>query len=125
MLGRDFKTWGSVIRSLCLEARHSEALSLFHHCLKGYEAFKPDHTVLAAIFQVLFCPFGVELCIVMLLNKATFLAMLPIKGCSTCMPSVACFTSASSCLISSVTVILLFGILFCLGFQGLTNVMMM
>ncbi|KHN09686.1 Putative pentatricopeptide repeat-containing protein [Glycine soja] len=51
MLGRDFKTWGSVIWSLCLEAKHSEALSLFHHCLKGHEAFKPDHTVLAAILK--------------------------------------------------------------------------
>ncbi|TKY73738.1 putative pentatricopeptide repeat-containing protein [Spatholobus suberectus] len=51
MLGRDFKTWGSIILNLCLDARHSEALSLFHHCLKGYEAFKPDHGVLAAILK--------------------------------------------------------------------------
>ncbi|WVZ24853.1 hypothetical protein V8G54_003397 [Vigna mungo] len=51
MLGRDFRTWGSIVRSLCLDARHSEALSLFHLCLKSYEAFKPDHTVIAAILK--------------------------------------------------------------------------
>lgn len=51
MLGRDFKTWGSIIWSLCLDARHGEALSLFHHCLKGYEVYKPDHSVLAAILK--------------------------------------------------------------------------
>ncbi|CAJ1974746.1 unnamed protein product [Sphenostylis stenocarpa] len=44
-------TWGSIVRSLCLDARHSDALSLFHRCLKGYEAFKPDYTVLAAILK--------------------------------------------------------------------------
>ncbi|CAJ1947593.1 unnamed protein product [Sphenostylis stenocarpa] len=51
MLGQDFSTWGSIVRSLCLDARHSDALSLFHRCLKGYEAFKPDYTVLAAILK--------------------------------------------------------------------------
>nr|KYP69505.1 Putative pentatricopeptide repeat-containing protein At5g08490 family [Cajanus cajan] len=51
MLGRDFKTWGSIICRLCLDARHHEALSLFHHCLKGCEAFKPDHSVLASILK--------------------------------------------------------------------------
>ncbi|KAL2347126.1 hypothetical protein Fmac_001126 [Flemingia macrophylla] len=51
MLGREFKTWGFIIRSLCLDARHNEALSLFQRCLKGCEAFKPDHSVLAAILK--------------------------------------------------------------------------
>ncbi|XP_027339286.1 putative pentatricopeptide repeat-containing protein At5g08490 [Abrus precatorius] len=51
MLQRDFKTWGSIITSLCLDARHNEALSLFHHCLKCCEAFKPDHSVLAAVLK--------------------------------------------------------------------------
>ncbi|CAJ1974737.1 unnamed protein product [Sphenostylis stenocarpa] len=51
MLGRDFRTWGSIVRTLCLDARHREALSLFHRSLKGYEAFKPDYTVLAAILK--------------------------------------------------------------------------
>ncbi|KAK7350756.1 hypothetical protein VNO77_09684 [Canavalia gladiata] len=51
MLQRDFKTWGSIIKSLCLDSRHNESLSLFHHCLKGFVAFKPDHSVLAAILK--------------------------------------------------------------------------
>ncbi|XP_057421746.1 putative pentatricopeptide repeat-containing protein At5g08490 [Lotus japonicus] len=51
MLQRDIKTWGSIIRSLCIDARHGEALSLFHHCLKGNAAFKPDHLVIAATLK--------------------------------------------------------------------------
>ncbi|KAK7271764.1 hypothetical protein RJT34_27934 [Clitoria ternatea] len=51
MLQHNFKAWGSIIKSLCLDARHNEALSFFHHCLEGCEAFKPDHSVLAAILK--------------------------------------------------------------------------
>lgn len=51
MLQRDIKTWGSIIKSLCVDARHNEASSLFHHCLKACEAFKPDHTVLSSILK--------------------------------------------------------------------------
>ncbi|WJX35135.1 hypothetical protein P8452_23165 [Trifolium repens] len=51
MLQRNFKTWASIIRSLCVDSRHNEALSFFHHCLKDSAAFKPDHQVLAAILK--------------------------------------------------------------------------
>ncbi|XP_047177956.1 putative pentatricopeptide repeat-containing protein At5g08490 [Vigna umbellata] len=51
MLGRDIRTWGSIVWSLCLDARHNKALSLFHLCLKSYEAFKPDHIVMVAILK--------------------------------------------------------------------------
>ncbi|CAI8598989.1 unnamed protein product [Vicia faba] len=51
MLQHSFKTWASIIRSLCVDFRHNEALSFFHHCLKDSAAFKPDHQVLAAILK--------------------------------------------------------------------------
>ncbi|CAL5204441.1 unnamed protein product [Lathyrus oleraceus] len=51
MLQHSFKTWASIIRSLCVDSRHNEALSFFHHCLKDSAAFKPDHQVLAAILK--------------------------------------------------------------------------
>lgn len=51
MLQRNFMTWASTIRSLCVDSRHNEALSFFHHCLKDSAAFKPDHEVLAAILK--------------------------------------------------------------------------
>ncbi|XP_061376129.1 putative pentatricopeptide repeat-containing protein At5g08490 isoform X2 [Gastrolobium bilobum] len=51
MLQHNFRTWGSIIRSLCVDSRHNEALSLFRHSLNGCAAFKPDHNVLAAILK--------------------------------------------------------------------------
>ncbi|CAL5211263.1 unnamed protein product [Lathyrus oleraceus] len=51
MLQHSFKTWTSIIRSLCVDSRHNETLSFFHHCLKDSAAFKPDHQVLAAILK--------------------------------------------------------------------------
>lgn len=51
MLQEDFKTWNSTIKSLCIDARHNEALSLFHRCLQGSIGFKPDHQVFSAILK--------------------------------------------------------------------------
>ncbi|XP_058786421.1 putative pentatricopeptide repeat-containing protein At5g08490 [Vicia villosa] len=51
MLQHSFKTWASIIRSLCVDSRHNEALFFFHRCLKDCAAFKPDHQVLAAILK--------------------------------------------------------------------------
>ncbi|XP_052109402.1 putative pentatricopeptide repeat-containing protein At5g08490 [Arachis duranensis] len=51
MLQHDFKKWGSMIRTLCVDSRHREALSLFHQCIKGYADFKPDHSVVASILK--------------------------------------------------------------------------
>lgn len=51
MLHHGFKTWGSIIKTLCADSRHNEALSLFHHWLNASAASKPDHLALAAILK--------------------------------------------------------------------------
>ncbi|KAE9608625.1 putative tetratricopeptide-like helical domain-containing protein [Lupinus albus] len=51
MLQRDFRTWGSMIKTLCADLRHNEALSLFHYSFKAYAAFRSDHLVLASILK--------------------------------------------------------------------------
>ncbi|KAL1367666.1 hypothetical protein AAHE18_02G068000 [Arachis hypogaea] len=40
-----------MIRTLCVDSRHKEALSLFHQYIKGYADFKPDHSVVASILK--------------------------------------------------------------------------
>ncbi|KAF7834084.1 putative pentatricopeptide repeat-containing protein [Senna tora] len=48
---QDFKTWNAIIRSLCIDSRHNEALSLFHQCSRSSIGFKPDYQVFSAIFK--------------------------------------------------------------------------
>ncbi|XP_028804803.1 putative pentatricopeptide repeat-containing protein At5g08490 [Neltuma alba] len=48
---QDFMTWNSVIRGLCMDARHKEALTLFFDCLRSFEDYKPDHLAFATILK--------------------------------------------------------------------------
>lgn len=51
MLHVDFKTWSTLIRGYCLEARHNEALLLFLKNIGSFSGVRPDHEVLAAILK--------------------------------------------------------------------------
>ncbi|XP_054791931.1 putative pentatricopeptide repeat-containing protein At5g08490 [Prosopis cineraria] len=48
---QDFKAWNSVIRGLCIDTRHKEALMLLFRCLRSSIVYKPDHLVFAAILK--------------------------------------------------------------------------
>jgi pentatricopeptide repeat protein len=51
MLHLDYKTWSTIIRSCCVDARHKEALSLFLDNVRSLWGFRPDHQVLAVILK--------------------------------------------------------------------------
>uniref|UniRef100_A0A2N9IBP4 Pentatricopeptide repeat-containing protein n=1 Tax=Fagus sylvatica TaxID=28930 RepID=A0A2N9IBP4_FAGSY len=51
MTHMDFRTWSTIIRSCCVDARHNEALSLFLQNLRCFSGFRPDHHVFAAILK--------------------------------------------------------------------------
>ncbi|XP_054821201.1 putative pentatricopeptide repeat-containing protein At5g08490 [Prosopis cineraria] len=48
---QDFKAWNSIIRGLCIDTRHKEALTLLFQCLRSSIVYKPDHLVFAAILK--------------------------------------------------------------------------
>ena len=51
MIHLDFRTWSTIIRNYCVEARHNEALSIFLQNVRCSSGYKPDHQVFAAILK--------------------------------------------------------------------------